>query len=242
MLAPAREIIENEAMAMYFLDPKDVRDLTPTLLDETGQLRIVAAAELASTSPEERLLFGARHGFYGLPTKELCAFLRQRIAGRSAIEIGAGHGRLAAELGIPATDNWQQEEPALKAHYARIKQATVPYGAHVEKLSAAEAVAKYKPQVVVACWVTHLYDPARPEAEGSVFGVDEESILASCDEYILIGNEHVHRGKAIWTRPHERLTPPWLYSRAANGSPDFIAIWRRARDSNACGACAPASV
>ena len=81
--------------------------------------------------------------------------------------------------------------------------------------------------MVVSCWVTHLYDPARGQAGGSATGIDEAALIASCDEYISIGNEHVHAGKPIWALPHEKLTPPWLYSRAINGSPDYIAIWRR---------------
>lgn len=60
-----------------------------------------------------------------------------------------------------------------------------------------------------------------------MFGLDEAKIIASCDEYIFVGNEHVHAHKPIWDLPHEKLTPPLLYSRATNGSRDFIAIWRR---------------
>lgn len=175
------------------------------------------------------MLFGVRHGLYGFPTEELCSFLRVRIRGRQAIEIGSGHGVLAKALGIPATDNRQQEDAEVRAHYAAIRQPTVPYGEHVEKLDAAAAVEKYRPAVVVACWITHRFDPSRPDAGGSATGVDEVAIIASCDEYIFIGNERVHAHKPIWALPHEKLTPPWLYSRAINGSRDFIGIWRRER-------------
>lgn len=91
---------------------------------------------------------------------------RSRIKGRIAIEIGAGHGVLAGALSIPATDNRQQEDPELRAYYAQIGQSTVPYGENVEKLDAAAAVAKYRPNIVVACWVTHRFDPKRPHAGG----------------------------------------------------------------------------
>lgn len=172
-------------------------------------------------------MFGVRNGVYSIPTIELVDFLRTRIGGRRAIEIGAGTGELAKALGIPATDNRQQEEPGLKAYYAQLGQPTVPYGDHVERLDASEAVAKYKPEVVIACWVTHRFDPARESAGGSTSGVDEAAIIAACDEYIFIGNEQVHAQKPIWALPHEKATPPWIYSRAANGSPDFVATWRR---------------
>ena len=115
--------------------------------------------------------------------------------------------------------------------YRALGQPTVPYGDHVEKLDAAAALATYRPQVVIACWVTHRFEAHRPEAGGSVTGVDEAAIIAACEEYIVIGNERVHAGKPIWSLPHEKLTPPWLYSRAVNGSADFVAIWRQDRSA-----------
>ena len=216
-------------MDAHILDPAEVRDISGLLLDEQRCLRVIPSSVLEDTTPQERLLFGVRHGLYSFPTEELCSFLRERIRGRRAIEIGAGHGALAKALAIPATDNRQQEDERVKAHYAALRQPTVPYGEHVEKLDAAAAVEQYRPDVVIACWVTHRFDPGRPHAGGGSSGVDEEAIIASCDEYIFVGNEHVHAPKPIWSLPHEKLTPPWLYSRAVNGSRDFIGIWRRER-------------
>jgi hypothetical protein len=214
-------------MDLYFTNASSVRDISSLLLDKHGRLRVVPARVLATTTAQERLVFGVRHGLYSFPTEELCAFLRAFIRGKTAIEIGAGHGALAQALSIPATDNRQQEEASVKAHYRQISQPTVPYGEHVEKLDAADAVEKYRPNVVIACWVTHLFDSNRPQAGGNVFGVDEAKLIASCDEYVFIGNEQVHAHKPIWAISHQRLEPPWLYSRAVNGSPDFIVIWRR---------------
>lgn len=117
-------------------------------------------------------MFGVRRGLHSFPTSELCEFLRERIRGRKAIEIGAGHGVLARQLGIPATDNRHQEDQDVRAHYARLGQPTVPYGDNVERLDAEAAVASYKPEVAIACWVTHRFDANRPEAGGSTTGVD----------------------------------------------------------------------
>lgn len=177
----------------------------------------------------EQSVNGAELGVQELRNTQLCEYLRTRIAGRRAIEIGAGNGVLARELGITATDNRQQEEPGLKAYYAQLSQPTVRYGDNVERLDANAAVAKYKPEVVIACWVTHRFDPRAESAGGSSSGVDEAAIIAACDEYIFIGNEQVHAHKPIWGLPHEKLTPPWLHSRAVNGSRDFIAIWKRSQ-------------
>lgn len=218
---------ENPGMDPYILDLAKVRDILGMLLDEQRCLRVVPARILEGTTPQERLLFGVRHGVYSFPTVDLCSFLRSHIRGRRAIEIGSGHGALARALAIPATDNRQQEDEGMKAHYAALRQPTVPYGEHVEKLDATAAVEKYRPDVVIGCWVTHRFDPGRPHAGGSTSGVDEAAIIAACDEYIFVGNEHVHAHKPIWSLPHEKLTPPWLYSRAVNGSRDFIGIWRR---------------
>lgn len=207
------------------LDPRTVRDIAPAVLAAPGKPRILPASFYKETTPHERLAFCVRNGMYGLPTAELVAWVRERIGGRSAIEIGAGHGAFAEALGIPATDNWQQTDPEIAAYYASIRQPVVRYGENVEKLDAAAAVEKHKPQVVVASWVTHKYRPERHSAKGNPDGVDEEALIESCDTYIFIGNRSVHAGKSIWSLPHEIIEPDWLFSRAANGSPDFIAVW-----------------
>jgi hypothetical protein len=133
-------------MDAFTLNPTRVRDISDLVLDARGCVRILPAHKLAATTPQERLLCGVRHGLYGFPTLELVDFLRARIAGRTAIEIGAGHGVLSQALGIPATDNRQQEDEAIQAHYRALGQPTVPYGDHVEKLDAAAALANIGPR------------------------------------------------------------------------------------------------
>lgn len=216
-------------MEAWKIDVSGLEDLAPLLMDEYGKLQAVPAQTLARTSPQARLRFGVMHGIYGFLTHELIDWLRAEIGGRSAIEIGAGHGEIAAALGIPATDNRQQEKPSVRAHYAARGQPTVRYGRHVEKLDAMQAIERYRPQVVLASWVTHRYRADQPAYGGSESGIDEEAVIQACDTYILIGNTHVHRHKSIWALPHQRWTPPWLFSRAINGSPDFIAVWRAQR-------------
>ena len=214
-------------MDAFPLDPSKIRDLSSLLLDGDGRFRVLPASAYEGTTPEERLLFGVRHGIYGFPTTELVDFLRERIDCRLAIEIGSGNGVMAAALGIPATDNRQQDDPAVRAYYDSIAQPVVRYGNEVERLDAAGAIAKYKPEVVVASWVTHRFDTARQDAGGSMSGVDERALLNACETYLFVGNEQVHAKKAIWALPHTKFTPPWLFSRAMNGSSDFVAIWSR---------------
>lgn len=202
-----------------------VRDLTPDVLAAPGCPRIMPAAYYRNTTPTERAAFGHYHGVYGLPTTELVDWLRAEIDGRSAIEIGAGHGALAAALDIPATDSKQQADPAIALLYAATGQPPVTYGQNVEQLDAAAAIAQYRPQVVIASWVTHKWLEARSEAGGNMFGVDEDAVIDACETYIFIGNTNVHRDKSIWTRKFARIEPDWLFSRAINGSPEFIAVW-----------------
>lgn len=214
-------------MDTFALNPEKTRDITPDALDEHGRLRVLPAAYWATTTPDERALFGHRHGLYSFPTVELVEYLRALTGGRSAIEIGAGHGVLAEALDIPATDNRMQEKEPYRTTYALTGQPTVPYGPNVADCHASRAVRQHKPDVVIGCWVTHKYNPARHEAGGNEIGIDEEDILRNCDTYVVVGNEYVHWGKKIWERPHQIEYPPFVYSRSRNGTREFIATWRR---------------
>jgi hypothetical protein len=184
----------------------------------------------STTTQVERSLAAVRHGLYGLYTTELVDWVRDRIAGRTALEIGAGNGVLAAALGIRATDSFQQQEPAIKAYYEAMRQPTVKYGDHVERLDALAAVCKYRPQVVVGCWVTHRFDALQPHREGNTAGIDEVALMDHCDEYIFIGNRHVHATKPLWEASgvlNEIFLPSGLYSRSMNSDDNFIACFRR---------------
>lgn len=212
-------------MLPHVLNIDGARDLSSVVLESPGRPRVMSSDFYHGTSQTERSMLCVRAGIYSLPTKELVDFVRKEIGDRRAIEIGAGHGGFAAALGIPATDSRMQEHPSIAEHYRALQQQPVIYGENVERLDAAAALSAHKPQVVVACWVTHLYREDRPQAEGNAFGVNEEAILDNCESYIFIGNEKVHRGKSIWSRPHRIFYPDWLFSRAMNGSRDFIAVW-----------------
>jgi hypothetical protein len=210
----------------HFIDG-DTRDLTPLAFTADGQFRILGAERWRDTTQPERSALAVRHAMYVLPTTELVERLREVIAGRRAIEIGSGNGVLAAALGIPATDNWMQERARYLALYAGLRQPTIRYGANVERLDAHAAIAKHRPQVVVAAWVTHRYDPRRPDAGGNEIGVVEEDVIDDVETYILVGNSQVHRHKSIWSRPHTIENHDYLLSRALGGGRDFIAVWNR---------------
>ncbi len=209
----------------YGVDP-NARDLSPQALNPAGRLKVLPTAFWAGTTPAERFRFGVRHGLYSFPTVELVAQLKQIIDGRTAIEIGAGHGQLAHALGIIGTDSKEQEATGIKVAYALQGQQTVKYGPSVVKMDGNSAVRHFKPQVVIACWVTQ--DATADEWEyglGKGNGIDEADILTQCETYIFIGNEEVHKGKRIWSLPHTIAYPEYVVSRAVNGSRDFLAVW-----------------
>lgn len=213
------------------LKPAHIRDIRPEVLDANGRFQILPASFWMTISRNERLLFGLNTGIYSFPTVELVERLREIIGGRSAIEIGSGNGVLAEALGIPATDSFQQAEEKYRQIYAENDQATVPYGANVEKLTAYDAVRKYAPQVVLACWVTHKLDKDAPWRKGNEVGVDEQDILDHCEEYVFVGNSSnptMHSMKPIWRGQVSVEYPPYVFSRSKDGSRNFIATWKGA--------------
>ncbi len=213
-------------MESYALDLEKIRDISPHVLDDNGRMRILPAAFWATTTAEERGLFGVRHGIYSFPTVELVERLKEIIAGRDAIEIGAGNGVLAEALDIPATDSMEQRDPAMMLALVALGQPPVTYGPNVVECHASRAVRRYRPQVVIACWVTQDHDGTNwKPGEGKLDGVDEADILRHCETYVLIGNEHIHKDKRIWSRRHTIEHPDYLYSRAMNGSRNFLAVW-----------------
>jgi hypothetical protein len=213
----------------YLIDTDGLRDLAPDVIEQHGLPRIMPAAYYAATSTTERSVLAVRHGLYCLPTVELVTWLTDFIDGRKAIEIGAGNGRLANALGIPATDAYLQERPAVRDYYEIHGQPLILFGPNVQRLEARDAIRKYRPQVVIGAWITHRYNRRNHGAGGSMFGVDTDMVLRHVEHYVLIGNDKVHAKHPLWQRPHDAHRPSWLYSRAVNDSPDFIAVWKGER-------------
>lgn len=205
------------------------RDLSSQVLDREGRLKVMPASFYAETTPDERRLLCSRQGVYSLPTTELIAWLKDFVGGRRAMEIGSGSGAICRALRIRGTDNFMQDRPDISAIYQGTGQATVKYSPQVERIAAYDAVRKFKPQVVIAAWVTHLYNPAEHWREGNQWGVDERDIIENCEAYVFVGNRHTHRNKPIWDLPHTVIEPDWLYSRAMTDAADFIAVWERAK-------------
>lgn len=138
-------------------------------------------------------------------------------------------GDLGSLLGIPMTDSYSQTTPEMRMYYASLGQPIISPPPSVEKLDALEAVKKYKPEVVVAAWVTQLFQDGDTEEKigSSVYGVDELRILDCCQTYIFIGNAQVHKDKRILKKPHETHKAYYLLSRSLHAQENVIWVWSK---------------
>ncbi|EJG5414311.1 hypothetical protein NAD41_000912 [Salmonella enterica] len=215
----------------------DFEDLPDeVMLDQKGVLLPQPASFWAEATNGTRAMFGRKHGIYSFPTHEGIDFIKGCIDGRElqTIEIAAGNGGWGKALGIRATDSFLQRRADVAAKYASMRQPTVAYGAHVEKLEAIKAVRKYRPKIVVASWVTQKFRADRFCMRGNEDGVDELRLFELVDEYILIGNTAQHGDKMIvedcvnGCSTHEIVGACYegLASRAQVGR-DFIFHFRR---------------
>lgn len=167
-------------------------------------------------------------GIYSVPTKELIHWLGEQIRGLSAIEICAGANGLGRLLGIPMTDSFHQvEEPNTAAYFAENGLVPTRPGPDVIKEDAENAVRKRKPDVVIGSWVTHKWKDGMEH--GNMFGPREDYILERASKYIFIGNAVTHRSKPLLRMSHEEHYFPWLVSRAAQPSKNFVCIWHNSK-------------
>lgn len=183
------------------------------------------AKQLRSVAQPELCAWCVKRSRYCVPTVELVQWLTEQINGRSAIEIGSGMGDLGRALAIQMTDSYAQTAPEMQLYYKMIGQPIVSPPPWVAKHDALEAVAKFKPRVVVAAWVTQLYREG--ELEGSAFGVDEDLLLSQVETYIHVGNLDVHGTKRILQRKHEAYQFPFLFSRGFDRSRNVVHVWNR---------------
>lgn len=208
------------------LMPEDVAYLDKMLLDENGRLKVLPADEYIGIPPLHLKAWASLHSRYGFPTVELIAWLKERIVGRSALEIAAGNGDLGYRLGIPMTDSYQQiEDPETIFYLASLGIAATNPPPDVEKEDGESAVRRRKPQVVIACYATEKWDKRNP-ARGNYKGVRYDYIIERCATFILIGNESTHGQNRALSLPHEKFYFPWLVSRSKDQYLNRIWVWQ----------------
>ncbi len=196
-------------------------------LTKNGTLILRQASFYDSLDPNALRMWCHLTGRYGLVTEELVDWIRSFIAGRPAIEIGSGCGDLAWHLNIMPTDSRIMEQADVKLYYEFYGQPLTAYPEWVAKLEALDAVAIYKPQVVIASWVTQLITEADELGTGSMYGVDESELLRTGVTYIFIGNEKVHCKKRIMAQPHKSYALPFLRSKAEQPELNRVWIWNQ---------------
>jgi hypothetical protein len=216
------------------LNDSDVPDTS--YLDERwlhgGRIRLLPADEFKSVPWLHLRMWMHRHARYSLPTAELIEWLRTEmgVVPTNTIEIGAGNGDLGYHLGILSTDSYVQQTPEFKVLYAMQKQTPTNPAPDVAKIDANELVEQYGPEQVVGSYITRKYVEGKeaPDAQASVYGVDEEKLISGVQRYIHIGNEATHGRKTALSLPHRTYHFPWLITRGqlvAESNRGVIYVW-----------------
>lgn len=210
-------------MEIKIVRTKDLNDSSGLLLLDNGKIKLLSSEFYDKLTFDDIRYFCHMHARYGIPTIESVDIIKEIIGGRSAIEIGSGHGDLGYHLGIKKTDSKIQLNPKVKARYDLLRQPIINYPDDVEKIDAVHAVKKYKPQVVVASWITtYSKDPQCPQS--SPYGIKEKSILELVETFILVGSVPIHGSKQIMKLPHDEIASPCLISRSKRHE-NRIWIW-----------------
>lgn len=201
--------------------------LDPILMDD-GLLKVLDCATLRAIPQEHLMIWGGKRGIYTFPTTELIAWLKERIAGRRAIEICAGNAATGRALGIIRTDSYIQTDPNMAAVYQAMNQHPIEPPKDVYKFEANDAVDFFKPKVVIGCYATQKYlpgDEGPPKIGSSVFGVDELAMLPKIETYINVGNDTSHADKRIRKFKFEMFKFDWIVTRSGNQSENHICVW-----------------
>lgn len=211
-------------MSISILSPVSVKDISKELLLENGKLKLLSSEDYGKYKWENVRFFCHQYARYGLPTIECVEYIKGLIGEREAIEIGSGHGDLGYHLGIRMTDSKIQNNPIVKKSYQDMRQPVIEYPDDVEEIDALDAVRKYKPQVVVASWITP-YSPVETTFGSNPFGVKEAEILGLVETFIIVGNLDTHWDKPIRKHEHEVIKASWLWSRGKKPKNNVIFVW-----------------
>jgi hypothetical protein len=211
------------------VNPRTLAMLDAHFLDANGRLKLLPAADYRKMPLQGLRIWANMRSHYGFPTMELVNWLKERIGGRRAIEIGAGNGNLGIHLGIPMTDSYQQvDDPETVAYFAMNGITPTRPPSDVEKEDGENAVRRRKPQVVVACYVTEKFMPRSHTditAKGNSRGIRYDYIIERCETFILIGNEMTHGKNRALSLPHEKFHFPWLVTRSEKQEMNRIWVW-----------------
>lgn len=204
--------------------------LDDLLLNQDGRIKLLPAEFYHSLPLDIFRAWCAQRARYGIPTAELVCWLQSRIAGRNAIEVAAGNGDLGYHLGIRQTDSCcQTKNKTASLFFSTFQQVPTKPQSDVIEMDAERVVQVYKPDVVIASWLTRRFIKGKDiegVSQASILGPEEEKILKGCAEYIHVGNLAQHSQKTLLDLPHETYQFPWIVSRAADQSLNAIHVWK----------------
>lgn len=210
------------------IDAKTVKYLDNLLLEKyqyIERIKLLPAAFYQSLPPFHLAAWAGINARYVIPTQELVYWLKKKINGRKAIEIGSGNGDLGYHLGIHMTDNYSQLRPEVQSYYALGGQRVTQPNGLVEQIDAIDAVIKHRPDVVVGAYITQkAYEDTKMDS-GNVYGPEEGDILWRTDCYIHVGNEVSHGNKRIRKYTHTVYHPDWLVTRSLEPQKNSIYVW-----------------
>ena len=163
---------------------------------------------------------------YILPTVELVNWLKAKIDGRRAIEVGAGSDDLSYHLGIQAIGS----NPVLCADARTIPllPSQIPTRAAysgLHELDDMQAILELRPDVAIGAWIPDKFTDNFGNL--SKYAPNECQIIQNT-EYVHIGCESIHGRSSLLGFPHEVVKIPGLVSRANLSPPDnVIHVWKK---------------
>jgi hypothetical protein len=92
-------------MRVTILPQADTSYIDKAFLADDGYVRLRPAAEWRAIDPVHLRIWCGRRARYQVVTQEMVDWLRPQVAGRNALEVGAGAGDLGHHLGIRMTDS-----------------------------------------------------------------------------------------------------------------------------------------
>lgn len=194
------------------------------ILMDGDRMRCLPAAELYKIDHTHLRIWACLRSRYTIVTTELIDWLKEQIGDRSALEVAAGMGDIGYHLKIKQSDSCIQTQPLIRLYYQSIGQPITDPPQDILREEAVHSIKKHKPDIVVASWLTQLHQAG--DADGCMFGADEEEILRHAPVYIMIGNASVHGNKRILQQKHEKIQAEWLFSRSLQPTENAIWIWR----------------
>lgn len=224
--------MHNTQINLYSLTPNSqtvslLHSIDTLLLDYvTKRVKLLPASAYESIARQDLQTWCHYRNRYVLPTVELVDWLKTRINGRRAIEIGAENSDLAYYLGIPAIGSY----PGLHSiayttvlFPGQIPTRVIMSDAH--QIDIMQAIYELRPEVAIGAWIPDKF--ASNFYGYHKYAPNDYQIIQNT-EYIHIGSEKLHSKLKIREFPHEVFKPVGLISRVASNPPDdVIYIWKK---------------